>query len=103
MHNQLPIVGYRIDNFAYLTDVKSIGEEQLKKLKDCDVLVLNALRHHEHYSHINLEEALEIINDVKPKKTYLTHIAPQMGFHRDTEKLLPKSVFLAYDGLEIEI
>ena len=76
---------------------------QKTKLLNLNCLVLNALRHDEHYSHINLEEALEIIKDVKPKKTYLTHIAPQMGFHNDTEKLLPKSVYLAYDGLEIEI
>ena len=58
MHNQLPVMGFRIDNFAYLTDVKSIDKDQMKKLKDCDVLVLNALRIEPHYSHLNLEEAL---------------------------------------------
>ena len=82
---------------------KRLTDEEKNKLLNLDCLILNALRHDEHYSHINLKEALQIIHDLKPKKAYLTHIAPQMGFHGNTERLLPKSVFLAYDGLEIEI
>ena len=66
-------------------------------------VVLNALRHKEHYSHINLNQALEIIEILKPKTTYLTHIAPDMGFHAETEKLLPENVYLAYDGLQVVI
>ena len=102
-HHKLQVFGYRINDFAYITDLKKIDKTEKNKLLNLDCLVLNALRHHKHYSHINLEEALQIIHDIKPKKTYLTHIAPHMGFHSDTEKLLPKSVFLAYDGLEIKV
>ncbi len=102
-HHKLQVFGYRINDFAYITDLKKIDEKEKTKLLNLNCLVLNALRHKEHYSHINLEQALKIINDVKPKKTYLTHIAPQMGYHRNTEKLLPESVSIAYDGLEINI
>ena len=90
-------------NFAYVTDLKTIKDTDLNKLMNLDCLVLNALRHKEHYSHINLNQALEIIKILKPKKTYLTHIAPDMGFHVETEKLLPKNVYLAYDGLLIQV
>ena len=102
-HHKLQVFGYRINQFAYITDLKKIDDKEKNKLLNLDCLILNALRHDEHYSHINLRQALQIIQDIKPKKAYLTHIAPQMGFHSDTEKLLPESVFLAYDGLEIEI
>ena len=68
-----------------------------------EVLVVNALRHETHLSHFNLEEALNFISCVKPKKAYLTHIAPDMGLHGETEKLLPKSVYISYDGLKINI
>ena len=102
MHNQLPVMGFRIDNFSYLTDVKRIKKDQLYKLKDCDVLVLNALRIEPHQSHLNLEEALKMIDLLEPKHTYLTHISHLLGFHEELSKQLPKNVFLAYDGLEVE-
>ena len=81
MHNQLPVLGYRIDNFAYLTDVKTIGESELLKLKDLDVLILSALRIESHPSHLNLEEAITLIQKITPKRCYLTHISHLMGFH----------------------
>ena len=102
MHNQLPVMGFRIDDFAYLTDVKSINQDQLKKLKDCDVLVLNALRIEPHYSHLNLDEALQIVDLLKPKRTYFTHISHLLGFHDECSKKLPKNVYLAYDNLKIQ-
>ena len=101
MHNQLTVMGFRIDNFAYLTDVKSICEEQLKKLKDCDVLVLNALRINPHPAHLNLEEALEMVNLLSPRRAYFTHISHLLGFHDQLSKQLPKNVYLAYDMLQI--
>lgn len=101
MHNQLPILGFRIDNFAYLTDVKSINNDQLKKLKDCDVLVLNALRMESHPTHLNLEEAIEMVRLLKPKRAYFTHISHLLGFHDECSKQLPENVYLAYDKLEI--
>lgn len=101
MHNQLPVMGFRIDNFCYLTDVKYIDEDQLKKLKDCDVLVLNALRIDPHPTHLNLEEALELVALLKPKRAYFTHISHLLGFHDECSKQLPDNVYLAYDNLEI--
>lgn len=101
MHYQLPIFGYRIANFAYLTDVKYIPDEEFSKLKDLDVLVIDALRIEEHISHENLEEALDSIKRIAPKKAYLTHMSHQIGLHEDVQKTLPHNVFLSYDGLEL--
>ena len=83
--------------------ISSMPDKELNKLKNLDVLILNSLRHNEHYSHINLTQAIEHIEELKPKKAFLTHIAPDMGLHSETEKILPKSVFLAFDGLEIMV
>jgi len=101
MHQNLPVFGYRIDDFAYLTDVKTISADQIKKLQGLDVLVINALREAPHPSHLNKEEALELIALIRPKRTYLTHISHLMGFHAEIEKTLPKNVFLAHDDLQI--
>lgn len=103
IHHKLPILGYRIDDFAYLTDVKSIPESEYSKLEGLDTLVINALRIKEHLAHLNLEEALAEIEKIKPKRAYLTHISHQLGLHEDVMKSLPENVLLAYDGLEIEI
>lgn len=102
-HANLDIFGYRFDKFAYLTDVKTIEEEEKKKLQNLDVLVVNALRIEEHPSHFNLEEALAFIKETQPKRAYLTHISNLLGFHAEVEKELPKNVFLAYDNLTISI
>ena len=101
-HGNLPIHGFRFDNLAYFTDVKTIDQDQYLKLKDLDVLIINALRVEEHYSHLNLNDALKIISKIKPKRAYLTHISHKLGFHNDVQKNLPKNVFLAYDGLQVE-
>lgn len=100
-HNTLPIFGYRIDNFAYLTDVKSLPEDQIPKLKGLDVLVINALREEPHPSHLHKAAALEWVDILQPKRTYFTHISHLMGFHQSVESQLPQNVFLAYDTLEI--
>lgn len=101
MHGNLPILGYRFDNIAYLTDLKTISDSEKQKLKDLDVLIINALRIEEHPTHLNLEEALAFVKEIKPKKAYLTHISHKLGFHVEVEKILPKNVFLSYDGLSI--
>ena len=101
MHYKMPVMGYRIDHFAYLTDVKTIAKEEKDKLRNLDVLVVNALRIEPHPSHLNLEEALDLIAELKPNRAYLTHISHLLGFHADIEKNLPENVFLAYDNLEI--
>jgi phosphoribosyl 1,2-cyclic phosphate phosphodiesterase len=103
LHRDLQIFGYRFEKFAYLTDVKTIEDKEINKLNNLDVLVVNALRIEHHYSHFNLEQALEFIKIVKPKKAYLTHISHMLGFHDEVQKILPENVFLAYDGLEITI
>jgi phosphoribosyl 1,2-cyclic phosphate phosphodiesterase len=102
-HGKLSIFGFRFDNIAYLTDVKTISEEEKVKLKNLDVLILNAVRIKPHHSHLNLEEALALIDELKPKKTYLTHISQYLGFHAEVEKSLPTNVYLAYDELAIEV
>lgn len=103
MHGNLKIFGYRIDKFAYITDAKNVLGKEIEKLKGLDVLVVNALRKDAHPTHFNLDEALSFIRELKPRKAYLTHISHRLGFHKEVSKELPENVFLAYDGLEIEV
>lgn len=102
-HNRLPVLGFRIGKFAYLTDVKRVEEEEFSKLEGLDCLVVNALRIEPHHSHFNLEEALEFSSRVGARKTYFTHISHLLGFHAEVEKNLPENVHLAYDNLKITI
>lgn len=101
MHNSLSVMGYRIGGFSYLTDVKYINSDQMEKVKNSEVLVLNALRIESHPTHLNLEEALGLVEELKPKKAYFTHISHLLGFHDEVSKKLPKNVYLAYDNLQI--
>lgn len=103
LHNTLPIFGYRIGDFAYITDAKTVASKELKKLEGLEVLVINALRTEPHPSHFNLEEALNFIQQINPKRAYLTHISHLLGFHEIVQKNLPENVYLAYDQLEITI
>lgn len=103
LHGELEIFGYRIEDFAYITDIKTIPDEEKQKLEGVKVLVVSALREQPHNTHFNLKEALDFINDLKPGTAYLTHISHLMGFHEEVQKRLPKNVFLAYDNLEITI
>jgi phosphoribosyl 1,2-cyclic phosphate phosphodiesterase len=100
-HNRLPVFGYRLGEFAYLTDVKTISDEETEKLKGIKALTINALRKDPHHSHFNLEEALDFVEKVGPDRAYLTHISHNMGFHEEVEKELPDNVHLAYDNLSI--
>jgi len=102
-HNRLPVLGFRIQDFAYLTDVKRIEKEEIKKLRNLKVLVVNALRIEPHYSHFNLEEALEFAKDIDADRTYFTHISHLLGFHNEVEANLPENVHLAFDNLKITI
>ncbi len=102
-HGNLPILGYRIKDLAYLTDVKTLEEPEFDKLKNLEVLVINALREEPHETHLTLTEALDFIQKVNPKKAYLTHISHLLGFHEEVQAALPESVYLAYDNLEITI
>ena len=102
-HNKLQVFGFRFLNFAYLTDMKTIEPEELDKLKNLDVLVINALRESFSPSHFTLSEALDMIEKIKPKKAYLTHISHQLGFHDEVEAHLPDNVHLAFDELTLNI
>jgi len=98
MHHQLPVYGFRVGKFAYLTDFSTIADEELEKLNGVEVLVIDALRKESHISHLSLSEAITIINKINPCKAYITHISHQMGLHNEVMKELPEGVELGYDG-----
>jgi len=102
-HHKLQVFGYRFEDFAYLTDMKTVSDEEVDKLKGVKVLVVNALREQQHISHFNLEEALQFVKRVAPETAYLTHISHYLGFHDEVECNLPENVFLAYDNLIVEL
>lgn len=103
MHGNLPITAYRFGNAAYITDLKTISDQEKRKLENLDTLIVNALRVSEHPNHLNLQEALAFAEEIQPKRTYFTHISHMLGFHAEVEKKLPKNVYLSYDGLKIEL
>jgi len=103
MHHLLPITGYRIGDFTYITDAKTISSESLELIRGTKFLVLNALQKESHVSHLTLSEAIELAVQIGAERTYLTHISHNLGLHEEVEKDLPANVFLAYDGLEIEV
>ena len=94
MHGKLPILAFRFGNLAYITDLKTISDEEKKKLANLDVLVVNALRINEHPTHLNLEEALAFVKEINPKRAYFTHISHRLGFHQEIEKQLPENAFV---------
>ena len=103
IHYKLPVLGYRVKNFAYITDANFISEQEQEKLLGLDVLVINALRHEEHPSHFTFNQALALIEKLQPKQAYLTHISHQLGTYEELQPQLPKNVQLAYDGLHISL
>ena len=103
MHGSLPILGFRVKNFCYLTDVKTIPGSEFSKLENLDVVVLNALRVQDHHSHLTIREACDLAEKINAEKTYLTHFSHDLGPVDEWEKSLPEGVFAAYDGLQIEL
>jgi len=103
MHYRLPVLGFRIGQFAYITDANYISEEEMEKLIGVKYLVINALRKEKHISHFTLEQALQLIRQLSPKRAYLTHLSHQMGLHADVQKELPANVLVGYDGLVVDI
>jgi phosphoribosyl 1,2-cyclic phosphate phosphodiesterase len=101
MHMKLPVLGFRINNFSYITDANFIPEDTMSLLKGTEILVLNALQRDAHISHFNLKQALEVAERINPKFTYFTHISHKLGLHADVSKELPDNVALAHDGLQI--
>lgn len=103
LHSALPIIGFKINKLAYITDASFITNDEKEKLKDLDYFIINCLRKEQsHHSHFILPEVLDLVKELKPKKTYLTHISHHLGFHDELEILLPDHIKPAYDGLEIE-
>jgi phosphoribosyl 1,2-cyclic phosphate phosphodiesterase len=100
-HYRLPVYGFRIGNFAYITDANYIPQESKEKLYGVKYLVINALRKEKHISHFSLREAVDFIREISPKKAFITHISHQMGLHKDVTKELPSEIILAYDGLSM--
>ncbi len=102
-HYLMSVLGFRINNFTYITDAKTVDLQEIEKIKGTEVLVINALRIETHPAHFNLDEALQFIELIKPKKAFLTHISHLFGTHRQIEQLLPENVFVSYDGLQIDV
>lgn len=103
MHYKLPVFGFRINDFTYITDANYISDTEKEKIKGSKVIVLNALRRETHISHFTLEQAIELVQELKPEKAYFTHISHQLGLHADVAKELPSNIELAYDGLKIQL
>lgn len=103
MHYRLPVFGFRIKDFTYITDAKYIDKKEIEKIKGSKILVLNALQKTHHISHLTLDEALEMAEMIQPEQAYFTHISHKLGSHQEIEAQLPPQVRLAFDGLKIEI
>lgn len=103
MHGSLPVMGFRIGMFTYITDANFINDQAQELIKGSEVLVLNALRHKEHHSHFSVDQAVAMANKLGVSKTYLTHISHKMGLSKEWESELPPGVFGAFDGLSFDI
>ncbi len=102
-HYKLPVYGFRIGDFSYLTDLNAISDEELEKVRGSRVLILDALRREPHLSHFTLQQAIDLVERIRPEQTYLTHISHQMGLHREVDAELPPYIRLGYDGLQIRL
>lgn len=100
-HHKLPMSAYRINDFAYVTDIKTISKKEFEKLKGVKTLVISALRYEEHFAHFTFKEALKFVENLQVEKAYFTHISHKFDLHKNIVKQLPKNVFIAYDGLKI--
>jgi phosphoribosyl 1,2-cyclic phosphate phosphodiesterase len=103
MHHKLPVTGFRINDFTYITDAKTITEESLLKISGTKILVINALQKEDHVSHLTFNEAIALANKIGAEKTFFTHMSHTLGLHSEIEKELPTHINLAYDGLSFEV
>jgi phosphoribosyl 1,2-cyclic phosphate phosphodiesterase len=103
MHFKLPVFGFRIGDFTYITDANYISDEEKEKIKGSKVLVLNALQKAPHISHFTLDEAIALAQELKADQTYFTHISHKLGTHRDVSAQLPENIYLAYDGQQLTL
>ena len=103
MHGNLSVLGFRIGDFTYITDARTIAPEEMAKIEGTKILILNALHYYEHYSHFNVPQALDVIRKLKPEQAFLTHVSHHMGLAAEVDKILPTNVKLAYDQQVIVI
>jgi len=103
LHGKMPVLGFLIHESAYVTDINFMSEAEMEKIKGIGTLVINALHHQEHYSHFNLQQALDFIEKINPRRTFLIHMSHKMGLYAQVEATLPPNVFLSYDGLQLDI
>lgn len=103
MHAHMPVKAFRIGSFTYITDAKTIAPEELEKIRGTKVLVVNALRETEHYSHLSIPQALALVEEIQPEVAYFTHMSHQFGLHAEMEQRLPANVRIAYDGLKVQV
>jgi phosphoribosyl 1,2-cyclic phosphate phosphodiesterase len=103
LHYRLPVFGFRIGDFTYITDANFIAEEELQKIRGSKVIVLNALQKEDHISHFTLSQAVALLEELQPEKAFLTHISHKLGLHAEVEKELPPFIRLGYDGLKFEV
>lgn len=101
-HHKMPVLGFRVGDFTYITDANHIPSEEIQKITGSKILVLNSLRKMKHISHFTIDEAISLIQEVKPQQGYLTHISHELGLHREVSAGLPDNIKLAYDGLSVE-
>ncbi len=102
-HYRLPILGFRVGQLAYITDAKEVTAGEREKLKNLDVLVVNAVKHGSHISHFSIEEALAFIDDIKPRRAYITHLSHRLEKHAELQAMMPENVHIAYDGLGLRL
>jgi phosphoribosyl 1,2-cyclic phosphate phosphodiesterase len=102
-HLKMPVLGFRFGKFTYITDANRIEDEEKEKIKGSEILVVNALRQKEHISHFNLQQAIDLVTELKIPTAYLTHISHQMGLHEEVNNQLPPNIQLAFDGLQIKV
>lgn len=103
LHREMPVLGFRIGDFTYITDANFISEAAREKIKGSQVLILNALRKQKHPTHFNLEQALELVSTLQVPQVYFTHFSHQIGLHDEVEASLPAGIKLAYDGLQFSV
>ncbi len=102
MHGDWPVLGFKTGSLVYITDAKYISDEVIAAAKNCEVLILNALRRKEHYSHLSLDQAIEVSREIGANRTYFTHVSHKMGLYREVQKDLPDNCFIAWDGLKVK-
>ncbi len=103
MHGNLPVLGFRIGDFVYLTDIKTISDRELEKVRGAKVLAIGVLHHTSHYSHLSVEEAIRLAESIRPEQTWFIHISHNMGLYEAVSAELPEGIGLAYDGLKVKI